>query len=265
MPEVVAEIVPWVVSGRTPEGLRAQAARLRAYVADRPELSVVDVGWSLAATRSMLRHRAVITGRDRQELLAGLAAVAAGEPAPGVVTGVASAGGRGGDRVVFAFAGHGAQWAGMGRELAENSPLFAARLAECGQALKPWLDWDLEQVITGAPEAPGLDRTDVVQPLQWAVMVSLAALWQAAGVAPDAVIGHSQGEIAAAFVAGILSLEDAARVVALRSQALAGLAGRGGMISVLMPAAKVGAPPCSLGWPVVGGGRQRARRHGGLR
>ena len=101
------------------------------------------------------------------------------------------------------------------------------------------MDWDLGQVLAGADGAPGLDRADVVQPALWAVMVSLAAVWQAAGVVPDAVVGHSQGEIAAACVAGILSLEDAARVVALRSRALMALAGRGGMVSVAEPAARV--------------------------
>ena len=115
----------------------------------------------------------------------------------------------------------------MGRELAAASPVFAARLAECGRALAPHVDWDLEQVLAGADGAPALDRADVVQPALWAVMVSLAAVWQAAGVVPDAVAGHSQGEIAAACVAGMLSLEDAARVVAVRSRALAALAGRG--------------------------------------
>jgi malonyl CoA-acyl carrier protein transacylase/NADP-dependent 3-hydroxy acid dehydrogenase YdfG len=101
------------------------------------------------------------------------------------------------------------------------------------------VDWDLEDVLAGADGAPGLDTADVVQPVLWAVMVSLAATWQAAGVAPDAVIGHSQGEIAAAVVAGILSLEDGARVVALRSRALLALAGRGGMLSVAEPADQV--------------------------
>ena len=101
------------------------------------------------------------------------------------------------------------------------------------------MDWALDDVLAGAPGAPGLDRADVVQPALWAVMVSLAAVWQAAGVTPDAVVGHSQGEIAAACVAGILSLEDAARVVALRSRALMALAGRGGMVSVAEPAATV--------------------------
>jgi acyl transferase domain-containing protein/surfactin synthase thioesterase subunit/short-subunit dehydrogenase len=238
-PLATAEIVPWVVSGRTPEALRAQADRLRAYVLARPDLNMADVGWSLAATRAVFGHRAVIMGSDRQELLAGLAALAVGDTAPGLVTGMARFGSHSDDRVVFVFPGHGAQWAGMGRDLADASPVFAARLAECGRALAPHVDWDLEQVIVGAPGAPGLDGADVVQPVQWVVMVSLASLWQAAGIVPDAVIGHSQGEIAAACVAGILSLEDAAKVVALRSRALAGLAGKGGMISVLMPAAEV--------------------------
>jgi malonyl CoA-acyl carrier protein transacylase len=154
-----------------------------------------------------------------------------------VVTGAVPPGGAG--KVVFVFPGQGGQWAGMGRELAACCPVFAARLAECSAVLAPYTDWDLLEVLAGAEGAPGLDRVDVVQPALWAVMVSLAAVWQAAGVVPDAVIGHSQGEIAAATVAGILSLEDAAKVVALRSRALAALAGRGGMLSVAEPAAAV--------------------------
>ena len=224
----------WLVSGRTAEGLRAQAERLLQFMAGHPDTDVADLGWSLATTRAVFGHRAVITGSDRDELAAGLAAVAAGQPAAGVTTGTAGPG-----RTVFVFPGQGSQWAGMGRELAASSPVFAARLAECGRALAPYVDWTLEEVLAGADGAPGLDRADVVQPALWAVMVSLAALWQAAGITPDAVVGHSQGEIAAACVAGILSLDDAARVVALRSQALAALAGRGGMLSVAEPAARV--------------------------
>ena len=226
-------VVPWVVSGRTAEALRAQAGRLAAWAAARPELDPADVGWSLAATRSLLEHRAVVTGRDRRELAAGLAAVAAGEPAASAVCGVVPAGRPG--KVVFVFPGQGGQWAGMGRELAEHSPVFAARLAECGAALAPFADWDLGEVLAGS----SLDRVDVVQPALWAVMVSLAAVWQAAGVTPDAVVGHSQGEIAAAVVAGVLSLEDAAKVVALRSRALRALSGAGGMVSVAEPAEAV--------------------------
>ena len=164
-----------------------------------------------------------------------MAALAAGEPAAGVVEEVAGDAGK----VVFVFPGQGSQWAGMGRELAESSPVFAARLAECGRALAPWVDWSLEEVFAGADGAPGLDRAEVVQPVLWAVMVSLAALWRSAGIVPDAVLGHSQGEIAAACVAGVLSLEDAAQVVAVRSQALSGLAAEGGMVSVVMRVAGV--------------------------
>ena len=225
VPLLDAGVVPWVVSGRTAAALAAQAARLAAHVAGRPGLDPADVGWSLAASRSVFEHRAVVLGDGP----AGLAAVASGAPHPAVIAGSVPAGGAG--RVVFVFPGQGAQWAGMGRELAAASPVFAARLAECGRALAPHVGWDLLDVIEGAEGAPGLDSAEVTQPVLWAVMVSLAAVWQAAGVTPDAVLGHSQGEIAAATVAGILTLEDAARVVAVRSRALsrAGCRGRHGL------------------------------------
>jgi candicidin polyketide synthase FscD len=221
----------WLVSGRTADGLAAQASRLADWTAARPGLEPADVAWSLATTRSAFEHRAAVIGASRADLAAGLAAVAAGQAAPGVVGGTAGGGGR----VVFVFPGQGGQWAGMGRELAATSPVFAARLAQCGQALAPHVPWDLHDALAGA----GLDRAEVVQPMLWAVMVSLAAVWQAAGVTPDAVVGHSQGEIAAATVAGVLSLQDAARVVALRSRALRALAGAGAMVSVAEPAAVV--------------------------
>ncbi|MGW2283111.1 acyltransferase domain-containing protein, partial [Streptomyces sp. NPDC001770] len=175
-------------------------------------------------------HRAVVLGSGRGELAERLAAVATGQPAPGVVTGSVAPAGVG--RTVFVFPGQGSQWVGMGRELAESSPVFAARLAECGVALAPYVDWRLDDVLAGVH---GFEAADVVQPALWAVMVSLAAVWEAAGVSPDAVVGHSQGEIAAAVVAGILSLDDAAKVVALRSRTLTALAGRGGMLSIAEP------------------------------
>jgi candicidin polyketide synthase FscB len=232
---LVSGVRAWVVSGRTASGLRAQAERLAAHVMARPNLDPDDVAWSLATTRSVFEHRAVVVGASRDELMPGLAAITADQPAAAVVTGVAGDA----DRVVFVFPGHGAQWAGMGRELAACSPVFAARLAECGRALAPFVDWSLEEVLAGAQGAPDVEREDVLQPALWAVSVALAAVWEAAGVSPDAVLGHSQGEIAAACVAGMLSLQDAAAVVALRSRALTGLAGGGGMASVAEPAAAV--------------------------
>jgi len=132
-------------------------------VTARPGLDDADVGWSLVTTRPALEHRAVITGTRREELVGGLAAAAAGDPAPNVVTGAVT-----GDagKTVFVFPGQGSQWAGMGRELAGTSPVFAARLAECGAALAPHVDWDLLDVIDEAEGAPGLDSAAVVQPVR---------------------------------------------------------------------------------------------------
>ncbi|NJQ06400.1 SDR family NAD(P)-dependent oxidoreductase, partial [Streptomyces lonarensis] len=236
-PSVLADsvaVVPWLVSGQSAQALAGQAGRLREHVLARPAATVGDVAWSLATTRSSFEHRAVVLGGDREELLAGLAAVATEQPVAGVVTGEVAPGGVG--RSVFVFPGQGSQWIGMGRELAEVSPVFAARLAECAAALAPHVEWELNDVLAGEH---GFEAADVVQPALWAVMVSLAEVWQAAGVVPDAVVGHSQGEIAAAAVAGILSLEDAAKVVALRSKTLAALAGRGGMLSIAESAEEV--------------------------
>jgi candicidin polyketide synthase FscD len=244
-PVLAAGTFPYLVTARSTAGLAAQAGRLASWMAARPGLDPADVAWSLATTRSAHGHRAIVIGADQQELAAGLVAVAAGQPPvvnskARIISGIVPVGGAAG-KVVFVFPGQGAQWAGMGTELAAASPVFAARLAECSAALEPYTGWKVEDVLAGADGAPGLDRVDVVQPALWAVMVSLAAAWQAAGVEPDAVAGHSQGEIAAAVVAGVLSLDDAARVVALRSKALTALSGRGGMASLALPAAAVGA------------------------
>ncbi|MFT2018188.1 type I polyketide synthase [Streptomyces sp. 796.1] len=223
--------VPWLLSGKNPTALRAQAARLRAFLADRPEAHPRDVALSLATTRAALDHRAVVIGTDRATLLSGLTALAQSEPAPQTVIGEATDGAR---NRVFVFPGQGAQWVGMARELRSAEPVFAAELARCGDALAPFVEWDFAAELDGP-----LERVDVVQPLSWAVMVSLAALWRSYGVEPAAVVGHSQGEIAAAVVAGGLSLEDGARVVALRSKVIGErLAGKGGMVSLGLPRAE---------------------------
>jgi polyketide synthase 12 len=219
--------VPWVVSAKTAGALGKQATRLSEFVAPRRELDPVDVGWSLAG-RSTFEHRAVVVGSDREQLLAGLAELAGGLPGAYVVHGSATPAGK----TVFVFPGQGSQWLGMGVELLDAAPIFAQHMQDCADAFAEFVDWSLLDVLRGAPDAPGLDRVDVVQPALFAVMVSLAGLWRSIGVRPDAVIGHSQGEIAAAYVAGALSLRDAARVVTLRSNLLRELAGRGGMASL---------------------------------
>ncbi|AGL16004.1 type I polyketide synthase [Actinoplanes sp. N902-109] len=220
---VVSGACAWVLSGRSADGLAGQAGRLREWLVARPELDATDVAWSLAATRSVFDHRAVVIGGDRDELIN----VATGQASAAVVSGEAPVE----PRTVFVFPGQGSQWIGMGRDLASVSPVFAARFAECQQALAPYVRVDLSESTH--------DQVDVIQPLLWAVMVSLAAVWEAAGVTPDAVVGHSQGEIAAATVAGMLSLDDAAKVVALRSRTLRALSGAGGMMSIVAPLAAV--------------------------
>ncbi|TQE22236.1 SDR family NAD(P)-dependent oxidoreductase [Streptomyces ipomoeae] len=187
------------------------------------------VGAGLALTRAHFEHRAAVVGATREELLGAVAALARGEAVEGTALGRARPGGK----VVFVFPGQGSQWIGMGRALAAAHPVFAEELRAVADALAPYVDWSLDDVLRGAPGAPPLDRVDVVQPALFAVMAALAALWRRHGVRPDAVVGHSQGEIAAAYVAGGLSLDDAARVVALRSRAIATtMAGQGGMASV---------------------------------
>ncbi len=228
-------VLPWVLTGRTEQALRTRAEQLRDHLADHPGTDLAALGHALATTRTAFGHRAVILGRDRERLLDGLGALAHGTPAPHVVEG--TAGGR--RKTVFVFPGQGSQWIGMALPLWNASPVFAERLEACADALEPFLDWSLRDVLRGEPGAPSLSRIDVVQPALFAVMVSLAALWRSYGVEPAAVVGHSQGEIAAAYVAGGLSLEDAAKVVARRSQAWAELSGKGGMLSVLASAGTV--------------------------
>ncbi len=227
--------VAWVLSAASEEALRETAARLRPVAAAEPP---ADVAAALAA-RARHERRAVVVGHTTEELLAGLDAVRDGNgdgDGAGVVRGSA---GRPGT-VAFVFPGQGAQWAGMARRLRAASPVFAAELRACRRALQSYVDWSLDDVLNELPGAPPLERVDVVQPVLFSVMVSLAALWRSFGVAPDVVVGHSQGEIAAAYVAGGLTLDDAARIVALRSKAIAAeLAGRGGMVSVTLPVADV--------------------------
>ncbi|WP_159058955.1 acyltransferase domain-containing protein, partial [Streptomyces caeruleatus] len=183
---VAPSVVPWVLSARSETALREQARRLAVRVEAAPELNPVNVGAALVSTRASLEHRAVILGTDRDELIARLTGLAEGEPGPGVVTGRSGADG---DGVVFVFPGQGSQWAGMAQELQATSPVFAGRMGECAQALAPFVEWDLLEVLG---DQAALERVDVVQPVLWAVMVSLAHLWQSLGVTPAAVLGHSQ-------------------------------------------------------------------------
>ncbi|WP_346115413.1 type I polyketide synthase, partial [Nonomuraea maheshkhaliensis] len=255
-------VLAWPVSGRTPQALAAQAAKLAEHLGAAPGLPPDEVARTLAGARTRFEQRAVVVGRDRAELLTGLRAVATAEPGttplitndpapgtasetapgttsnatagitPGVAVGVAAID----PRVVFAFPGQTSVTPGGLRELLDTAPAFAARVQECEAALAPYVGWKLTDLLRGDPAAPAPVSMDVVQPTSWAIMVALAELWRSYGVEPDAVVGHSQGEIAAAVVSGALSLEDGAKVVALRSRLITELlAGTGGMMAVSLP------------------------------
>ncbi|HEX3692074.1 MAG TPA: SDR family NAD(P)-dependent oxidoreductase [Solirubrobacteraceae bacterium] len=210
-----AHCLPWPLAARDPAGLRAQAARLCDFLTEAPEAGPSAVGRSLSR-RSAFQHRAVAMGRGAAERVAGARALAAGERATGLLCGTAVD--RGG--VAFLFPGQGSQWSGMAAELLDASPLFCEWIGRCAEALSEHVDWSLHDVLGGSPTAPPLERLDVLQPTLFAMMVSIARLWEACGVTPSLVAGHSQGEVAAVCVAGGLTLQDATRLVAARSGAL---------------------------------------------
>ncbi|WP_431898280.1 type I polyketide synthase, partial [Micromonospora haikouensis] len=225
---VAADAVPLLVSARSARALRDQAARLRTHLADEPGLDLVDLAYSLATGRAHHPYRQVTVAADRESALAGLAAIAEADHHAGIPDGT--------PKVVFVFPGQGSQWAGMALDLLESSPVFRDRMDQCAAELSRLVGWNPEDVLRGAPDAPPMDRVDVVQPLLFSVMVSLAEVWKSCGVRPDAVIGHSQGEIAAACAAGALTLPDAMRLVVARSRGLLAISGLGGMVSVPLSA-----------------------------
>ncbi|MEU6988911.1 SDR family NAD(P)-dependent oxidoreductase, partial [Streptomyces sp. NPDC046324] len=217
-PSVAPSVVPWVLSGRDAGSLRAQAERLHAHVAARPDLDSVDLAVSLATTRSALDHRAVVLGADRGELLDGLSALAASGTAPQAVTGTARAG-----RTAFLFSGQGSQWAGMGQGL-EAFPVFADAFAEACRAA------GLDARAYG--DGPALERTGTTQRALFALEVALFRLAESWGLVPRHLVGHSVGELAAAHCAGVLSLEDAGTLVAARARLMDALPSGGAMLAV---------------------------------
>ncbi|KUJ65095.1 hypothetical protein ACZ90_51825, partial [Streptomyces albus subsp. albus] len=221
--------VTWTVSGRNPRALRAQAARLREHVAAHPTADPVDIGYSLATTRAALEHRAAVVGADREELLAGLDALASGGVAASVVRGVA-----GGGRTAFLFPGQGGQRQHMGQELYRAFPAFAEALDEVCAQLDTHLERPLLEVLfadEGSPQA-ALDQMVYAQTGLFALGTALARLLNSWGVVPDRVGGHSAGEVTAAHVAGVLSLEDACTLVVARARLLESTSAAVAMIAV---------------------------------
>ena len=232
---MVGSALPFVLSGRHEGALRAQAERLHTHLTVHPELELGDVAFSLATTRARFEQRAVVVASEREGLLQALPALGRGEPWAGTASGRASGAGK----VVFVFPGQGSQWTGMGRALLEQSAVFRASIEACERALSPHVSWSLSSVLRDEAGSASLERVDVVQPVLFAMMVGLAELLRSLGVEADAVVGHSQGEIAAACVSGALSLEDGARVVAVRARLLSEHVSAGAMAAVELGEAEV--------------------------
>lgn len=230
----------WLVSGHSRVALAANSQRLLDHTLSVPDLRPVDVGRALLG-RTRYPHRAIIVGTDPDRLRAGLRAVVDGTPAVGVVAGKVAAPGK----TAFVFPGQGGQWPGMASDLLDTAPVFAAAIAECEKAFAAHVDWSLSEVLRSGTEKDGappawLSRVDIVQPTLFAVMVGLAEWWRSLGVLPDAVVGHSQGEVAAAYIAGALTLDEAALVAVTRSRLVhENLAGHGGMAAVALPVSEV--------------------------
>jgi 4-hydroxyphenylalkanoate synthase len=219
-------VLPWVISARSAEALTAQAGRLLASVEANPGLDPVDVGCSLAG-RSVFEHRAVVVGADRQALTTGLAGLADCDPGAGVAIGQAVSVGK----TVVVFPGQGSQRVGMGRELYAQLPVFAEAFDEVADELDRHLRLPLREIVWGT-DAALLDSTEFAQPALFAVEVASFAVLRRSGVHPDFVMGHSVGELSAAYVAGVLTLADAAMLVVARGRLMQALPAGGAMVAV---------------------------------
>ncbi|MFD5049288.1 acyltransferase domain-containing protein, partial [Streptomyces sp. NPDC058382] len=238
--ETPPAVVPWVLSGKTPEALRGQAARLLSRLESAPELRPVDIGMSLATGRSVFDHNAVVLTDGSTDATRALAALAAGDPDVSAVSGVVASGKR-----AFLFSGQGSQRLGMGRELYARFPVFADALDAVLDCLDGGTGRSLRDVMWG-DDADLLNETGSAQPALFAVEVALFRLVESWGVKPDFVAGHSIGEIAAAHVAGVLSLEDACALVVARASLMQALPVGGAMVALEATEAEV--------LPVLSGG-----------
>ncbi|MCW3845557.1 acyltransferase domain-containing protein, partial [Micromonospora yasonensis] len=222
--------MPWLLSAKTETSLREYGRRLRDWAADTDGLDLIGVAHALAG-RSVFPHRAVILGRTLDDFTNALTALADGTDHDNLTLGEA----RDSGKVAFIYPGQGSQWPAMAHHLYRTSPVFRNSINTTDTMLRGLVDWSLLDVILEKPDAASLERVDVVQPTLFAVTTALTALWRHHGINPDAVIGHSQGEITAAHAADALTLNQATRLIAHRGQALTTIENTGGMLAITGP------------------------------
>ena len=230
-----AHLVP--LSAHSEGALKEVARAYQSFLAEGApggRLPLEDIASTASTRRSHHGHRLAVVGRSHEEIRERLGAFLDGEARPGLSSGAEGAEGRR-RRLVFVFPGQGSQWPSMGRQLLREEPAFREALEACDRALGAHVDWSLLDVLSTDEAGARLDAIDVIQPVLFGIEVALAALWASFGVRPDAVIGHSMGEVAAAAVSGALSLEDAARVICQRSRIIRRVSGRGAMAVVDLP------------------------------
>nr|WP_229903207.1 type I polyketide synthase [Amycolatopsis bullii] len=229
--------VAWPISARSAGALRAQAERLLSVVDSVEGLDPAAVGQVLATGRTHFEHRAVLVGADVAGFRRALRALTGERADSGLVTGVTATRGK----AVFVFPGKRASWHGMAADLLAESAVFADRLGECSDAVAEATGWSVLDVLRGGDGAPAADRTDVAEACAFAVSVALADLWRAHGVRPSAVLGYGDGELAAACVAGALSLPDAVKVLVARGRVLTGATETAAAAHVVLARAEVDA------------------------
>jgi acyl transferase domain-containing protein len=225
------------LSAKTPEALEATAALYRRFIAEAGEaLSLRDLCYSLSLHRTQFEERLAVAAGDFDEAIDALDTVLAGEERRGVARGrVAVEPGK----IVFVLSGMGSQWLGMGRELLETEPVFRAAIERCDEAMSRYVPWSVLEELAADEDRSHLDDIGILQPILFAIGVALADLWRSWGVEPDAVVGHSVGEVSAACISGALSLDEAARIVCRRGEVLRAVSGMGAMLSVGLPREEV--------------------------
>lgn len=233
-PATDAEWYVLPLSANSPENLLSLARGFQDLLATHFDVATKDICYAAGKRRGQDHFRLAAIGRSRAELSNSLQAFAAGEPSPHLLPGDATPDRP--PRLVFVFSGQGGQWQGMGRELLKQEAVFAQTIEQIERLIRTHFNWSLKKVLL-EEDTEQLDDIDVVQPAIFAIQVALAAQWKHWGITPDAVIGHSMGEVAAAYVAGALSLEDAVRIICPRSRRLKDLRGKGKMLATdLSPA-----------------------------